>query len=339
MNKFLKPEIILATLNDYPMIQNMARFYVYDMSRYCGSHYPGWECPENGLYECDDFKHYFENPDNKTYLIKVNNEIAGFVLLDKLEILPETDFNMGQFFILAKFQNCGIGQEVALEIFNTYKGKWSVGAIPQNIKALQFWRKVIDQYTASNFTEEEMTSNQLKNAECSDPYPKIMFRFDTNNKAQQSIKVQKITPLDIPFMVELSNKKRNDYSIVQPKFWRKAVDANTKQSSWFQEILPKDDYILLIAQDVGFIIGRLIKAPEVYDPGGLTVMIDDFCVKTPNLWLTVGSHLINEIKVIAKNKGATQILIVCGAHDEDKRQFLKNRNFLCTSEWYTGEIK
>ena len=30
---------------------------------------------------------------------------------------------------------------------------------------------------------------------------------------------------------------------------------------------------------VGFIIGRLVPAPEVYNPGGLTLMIDDFCVK------------------------------------------------------------
>lgn len=28
--------LIKASLSDYPTIQNMARFYVYDMSRYCG---------------------------------------------------------------------------------------------------------------------------------------------------------------------------------------------------------------------------------------------------------------------------------------------------------------
>ncbi len=46
-------QIIIATLADYSTIQNLGRFYVYDMSRYCG-HLEGWECPENGLYECND---------------------------------------------------------------------------------------------------------------------------------------------------------------------------------------------------------------------------------------------------------------------------------------------
>ena len=74
--------LIPANPEDYAVIQNMARFYVYDRTAYMG-----WECPENGLFECIDFKHYFENPDEKAFLIKVSNEIAGFVLLDKMQLL------------------------------------------------------------------------------------------------------------------------------------------------------------------------------------------------------------------------------------------------------------
>jgi hypothetical protein len=55
----LDPQLVKATIENYPVIQNMARFYVYDMSRYC-SHIPTWECPESGLYECIDLKIYFE---------------------------------------------------------------------------------------------------------------------------------------------------------------------------------------------------------------------------------------------------------------------------------------
>lgn len=41
-----RPHLVMvpATLADYPALQNLARFYVYDMSRYCGD-LPGWECP------------------------------------------------------------------------------------------------------------------------------------------------------------------------------------------------------------------------------------------------------------------------------------------------------
>ena len=45
-----------ATMDDYLTIQNMARFYVYDLSRYCGFISEDWACPADGLYECFDFK-------------------------------------------------------------------------------------------------------------------------------------------------------------------------------------------------------------------------------------------------------------------------------------------
>ena len=58
-SKLLRPIIVPATYNDYPVIQNMARFYVYDLSRYCGFISEDWSMPANGLYECFDFNRFF----------------------------------------------------------------------------------------------------------------------------------------------------------------------------------------------------------------------------------------------------------------------------------------
>jgi predicted acetyltransferase len=77
-------KIIKATIDDYPTVQNMARFYVYDMSRSCGFISEDWACPSDGLYESYDFKLYFDNPKRQAFLIKVHNELAGFVLLNKV---------------------------------------------------------------------------------------------------------------------------------------------------------------------------------------------------------------------------------------------------------------
>ncbi|MFA5960719.1 MAG: hypothetical protein WC785_09400 [Tatlockia sp.] len=41
-----KPQLIKATIADYPIIQNMWLFYIYELDRYCGS-INGWECPVN----------------------------------------------------------------------------------------------------------------------------------------------------------------------------------------------------------------------------------------------------------------------------------------------------
>ena len=109
--------IIPAVIADYPTIQNMARFYFYDRTVYMG-----WECPEDGMFECIYFKHYFEDSDKKAFLVKIENELAGFVLLDQEGLIETVDWNIGEFFILAKFQGKDIALKVIESIFNPHSG-------------------------------------------------------------------------------------------------------------------------------------------------------------------------------------------------------------------------
>lgn len=166
----LKARLIKAQKTDYPVIQNMARFYVYDMSRHCGS-LPGWECPENGLFECVDLKSYFEDESRGAFFIMVGNEKAGFALINKVGSMPNVDWNMGEFFILAKFQKTGIGQAIAQEIFDKFSGIWEVASIPENTRALSFWRKVVQHYTNGAFSEKR------KIVPHPEPHPMVILRF------------------------------------------------------------------------------------------------------------------------------------------------------------------
>ena len=131
-------KLISASLSDYPLIQNMARFYVYDLSRECGFISPDWAIPADGLYESFDFKEYFQDVDKQAYLIKVDEEIAGFALLNQAGLFSDTYWNMGEFFILAKFQGKGIGMDVAQRIWNKHPGSWEVSVIPENKNAANF---------------------------------------------------------------------------------------------------------------------------------------------------------------------------------------------------------
>ncbi len=81
-----------------------------------------------------------------------------------------------------------------------------------------------------------------------------------------------------------------------------------------------------------------MPAPEVYNPGGLTLMVDDFCVILENLWQSVRARLIETIKAAANAKGATQIVVVCGAADLPKRKFLSEQNLQVASEWFVGGV-
>ena len=160
----------------------------------------------------------------------------------------------------------------------------------------------------------------------------------------QIITTRPASPSDIEAMVSLSKTKRLEYEKAQPQFWRYAGEnGDNAQKEWFKELLEDKNHLMFIAQGdtqeiLGFIIGKLIPAPEVYNPRGLTLMIDDFCVESEELWESVGTQLVEAIKKDGKAKGAAQILVVCGAHDAPKRKFLQDQKLSIASEWFVGGI-
>lgn len=154
--KNLNPRLTKATLLDYPTIQNMARFYVYEMSRECGLNDKDWAIPPDGLYESFDFKKYFIEPHREAYLIHVDDEIAGFVLLYYTNESKEQLWHIGEFFVIARFQKNHIGQRIAHEIWRKYPSQWEVSVIPENKRALNFWEKTISSFT-KHVTQEQRT--------------------------------------------------------------------------------------------------------------------------------------------------------------------------------------
>ncbi|MCE5293612.1 MAG: GNAT family N-acetyltransferase [Chlamydiales bacterium] len=159
-----------ATWNDYPVIQNMGRFYVYDMSEYMGSE-EGWQMPEDGLYQCIDFKKYWQTDGAFPFLIRYKGELAGFVIVDKKGSDDTIDFNIAQFYILRKFKGKGLGAFVARECFDVFRGVWEVMVMPQNTGAYQFWNKTITAYTNNTATQYTRNVAHLNNS------PKNIFRF------------------------------------------------------------------------------------------------------------------------------------------------------------------
>lgn len=165
----ITPQFVLqeATVKDYPTIQNMARFYVYDLSRYCE-----WSIPQDGLFESFNFKSYFEDSDRLALIIKVKEELAGFVLINSVTELPDTQWNIGEFFILAKFQERKLGTQVTKELWKRYPGKWEVSVIPENQPAYQFWKNSLKSFDVKeDIIEVDYDKEQSK---------RILFSFSTD---------------------------------------------------------------------------------------------------------------------------------------------------------------
>lgn len=172
----MKIELIEAPIEFKPVIKNLARFYVYELSKYNGDN-PDAKFPEDGLYVAYDryfhFDNYWIKPGFHPFIIRVNYELAGFVLIDKKGSTPNIDWYMAEFFVVAKFQGKGVGKNIATQIFNRFPGMWEIMQMPENIPAIRFWDKVVKSYTRGDFSKE------LKIIAEPEPHEMIVLTFNT----------------------------------------------------------------------------------------------------------------------------------------------------------------
>lgn len=87
--------------------------------------------------------------------LKVNNKLAGFVLVNSVSCLNRKDIthSIAEFFIMRKWRRKGIGKATAFELFNKLPGKWEVSQERKNKNAQIFWRSIINEYTQGSYEE------------------------------------------------------------------------------------------------------------------------------------------------------------------------------------------
>ena len=145
----MQAEIIPAEIGDLPMVENLARFYIYDMSEFMG-----WPCPASGLYGgCDEFFDDWRAGANEPLLLRIGGEIAGFAGVKQIDIDGQAGHCIQEFFVIRKFRRRGVGREVAVELFRQHPGPWKAEQLAGNTLAERFWRAVITDHTGDQFTE------------------------------------------------------------------------------------------------------------------------------------------------------------------------------------------
>ena len=147
---------------------------------------------------------------------------------------------------------------------------------------------------------------------------------------------------DVERMVELSEQKRLQYQAYQPVFWRKAADSAEKQRAFLGRLLERDNVIGMVYERdgvvEGFIIGSLVPAPPVYDPGGSTCSVDDFVV-AEEAWGGIGGALLEAVAAEARARGAAQMVVVSAHLDARKREMLVNSTYAIASEWWVRPLQ
>ncbi len=125
----------------------------------------------NGLFECIDLSSYCEKADRHAFLIKVDNELARFALINRIGSTPDVDWNVDEFFIVSKFQGKGVGSYVTEQIFNRFPGTWETTQIPQNTAAIDFWEKGVNKYSNGKFKKNRKIITEPK------PHTMIVLKF------------------------------------------------------------------------------------------------------------------------------------------------------------------
>lgn len=144
----MKIDLIKATTGEKSVVANLMQLYIYEFSLMENN-----DINTNGRYGYKYLKNYWQEVNRHPFLIKVDDKLAGLVLVNEQDPQAPTGYPLGiaEFFVMKKYQGKGVGEEIARKVFDMFRGKWSVRQIPENKGAQEFWEKVISKYTEGNF--------------------------------------------------------------------------------------------------------------------------------------------------------------------------------------------
>ena len=131
------------------IIGRLLQLYLHDISLYFSMDMD----QDTGLYIYDGLEDYLKDSGEKiAYLIKFENNIAGFILVDftnEKNIIQEM-------VVLNNFKRKGVGSKAVTELFDSHKGNWEIKSLPLSEQAESFWTNIAKIYTNNNFNIEHI---------------------------------------------------------------------------------------------------------------------------------------------------------------------------------------
>ncbi len=149
-------KLVKVEEKDKNVIYNLMQLYTYELS-FFEDETATFTMLDSGLYVMNKYvERYWQEVNRHPYILKCDNELAGFVL----QRFNEENMNeIAEFFILNKYRKMGAGTFMANKMFELYKGKWEVRTLIKNEKAQKFWRNTIRNFTNNNFEEKYIRNN------------------------------------------------------------------------------------------------------------------------------------------------------------------------------------
>ncbi len=141
----------LALASTRSTVANLMELYLYEFSDIDGR-----PIGPDGCYGYATLDAYWREAGRYPFLVRVDGQLAGFALVIEHRILDgqSPGHLIAEFFVMRAHRRRGVGEAVAMRLFDRFPGPWWVSEHGGNVQALAFWRAVISRYTNGEFREE-----------------------------------------------------------------------------------------------------------------------------------------------------------------------------------------
>lgn len=150
----MKIELKQVSEAEKEILANLLEKYNYEFSQYDKRKFGN-----DGLFGYEYLPCYFTDDDRFAYFIMVDNELAGFALINKYpECDRPIDWSMAEFFVAYNFRRTGVATKAVDMIFDKHKGLWHIKYHKKNEASIVLWTNVARKY--SNGTYELITGTE-----------------------------------------------------------------------------------------------------------------------------------------------------------------------------------
>ncbi|MFJ2462749.1 GNAT family N-acetyltransferase [Pseudomonas sp. NPDC087615] len=140
-------ELHPAQRDELETLENLMQFYMYDFSQWLPL-----KLAAHGFFPIQSKAEYWRHPATQPFLIRVDDELAGFVTVDSETHIDGAEHNIGYFFLARRFRGQGVAQFVVSALLSRIPGQWQIFHIDANLPAQRFWAKLIPELTGGAFT-------------------------------------------------------------------------------------------------------------------------------------------------------------------------------------------
>ncbi|HXU68835.1 MAG TPA: GNAT family N-acetyltransferase [Polyangia bacterium] len=143
-------ELVPAGRDDEARLAALWQLYVYDLSALFG-----FDVDADARFAHRPLDAYFGEPRRHAFLIRADEQLAGFALVDGKSRLTgdPTVWDMAEFFVLQRYRRRGVGERAAVSLFGRFAGTWEVRQRRVNEPATAFWRRIIGRYSGGRFED------------------------------------------------------------------------------------------------------------------------------------------------------------------------------------------